>query len=135
MDVSQQYCENFRKIEQAELVENLPPSYLPFEFLHNFHSFLLWEKVKILDVLKTIDYNKTFCTQVVTTNSFALNHDKSLQIYFFCLKRQAKNDFLKDVESIVVLVNIPVYINFEPNSIICPRDIQRKRNSDVNQGP
>ena len=45
IDVSQQYCENFRKIEQAELVENLPPSYLPYKFLHNLHSFLLWEKV------------------------------------------------------------------------------------------
>ena len=36
-------------IEQAELVENLPPSYLPYRFLHNLHSFLLWEKVKIFD--------------------------------------------------------------------------------------
>ena len=36
------------------------------------------------------------------TNSFALNHDKSLQIYFFCVKCQAKNDFLKNVESTVV---------------------------------
>ena len=35
------------------------------------------------------------------TNSFAFNHDKSLQIYFFRVKRQAKNDFLKDVESTV----------------------------------
>ena len=35
------------------------------------------------------------------TNGFALNHDKSLQIYFFCIKRQAKKDFLKDVESTV----------------------------------
>ena len=34
------------------------------------------------------------------TNGFALNHDKNLQIYF-CVKRQAKNDFLKDVESTV----------------------------------
>ena len=34
-------------------------------------------------------------------NGFALNHDKNLQIYFFCVKRQAKNDFLKDVESTV----------------------------------
>ena len=33
---------------------------------------------------------------------FALNHDKNLQIYFFCVKRQAKNDFLKDVESAVI---------------------------------
>ena len=36
------------KIEQVKLVENLHPSYLPYKFLHNFHSFLLWEKVKIL---------------------------------------------------------------------------------------
>ena len=34
------------KNEQAELVENLLPSYLPNRFLHNLHSFLLWEKVK-----------------------------------------------------------------------------------------
>ena len=54
IDVSQHYCENFRKIEQAELVENLP-GYLPYKFLHNLHSFLLWEKVKIFDFLKTID--------------------------------------------------------------------------------
>ena len=38
------------------------------------------------------------------TNVFALNHDKSLQIYFFCVKRQAKNDFLKDVQRIEVLL-------------------------------
>ena len=31
------------------------------------------------------------CTEVGTTNGFALNHDKSLQIYFLCfVKRQAK---------------------------------------------
>ena len=34
-------------------------------------------------------------------NGFALNHDKSLKIYFFCVKHQEKNDFLKDVESTV----------------------------------
>ena len=28
---------------------------------------------------------------------FSLNHDKSLQIYVLCVKRHAKNDFLKDV--------------------------------------
>ena len=33
------------------------------------------------------------------TNGFALNHNKSLQIYLFFEKHQAKNDFLKDVES------------------------------------
>ena len=35
------------------------------------------------------------------TNGFALNNDKSLQIFFFCVKRQAKHDFLKDVKSTV----------------------------------
>ena len=39
-------------------------------------------------------------------NGFALNHDKSFQIYFFCVKRQAKHDFLKDVGSIVGQVSI-----------------------------
>ena len=52
-DVLQQYCENFRKIEQGELVENLSPSYLPYTFLHYLASFLLWEKVKIFDFFKT----------------------------------------------------------------------------------
>ena len=42
------------KIEQAKLVGNLPPSYLPYIFLYNLHSFLLWEKVKIdLNFTKT----------------------------------------------------------------------------------
>ena len=35
------------------------------------------------------------------TNGFASYHDKNLQIYFFCVKRSAKNDFLEDVESTV----------------------------------
>ena len=39
------------------------------------------------------------------TNGFALYYDKSLQIYFFCVKRQAKNDFLKDVESTVNILS------------------------------
>ena len=47
--VSQQYSENLRNIEQAELVEKLPPSYLPYRFLQTLHSFLLWEKMKIFD--------------------------------------------------------------------------------------
>ena len=48
---------NIMKIseKQVKLVKNLPPSYLPYKFLHNFHSFLLWEKVKILDFLKNTD--------------------------------------------------------------------------------
>ena len=35
-------------------------------------------------------------------NGFALNHVKSLHIYFFWVKHIAKNDFLRDVESTVV---------------------------------
>ena len=50
--VSQHYCENFRKIEPVEPVEKLPPSYLPYRFLHNLHSFLLWGKVKTFDFFK-----------------------------------------------------------------------------------
>ena len=39
IDVSQQYCENFRKIEQAECVENLPPGYLlPYFCLNRWTS-------------------------------------------------------------------------------------------------
>ena len=41
-----------KKIEQAELVENLLPSYLSYRFLHNLQSFLLGEKVKIFDFFK-----------------------------------------------------------------------------------
>ena len=39
------------KNEQAKPVENLPQSYLPCpcRFLHDLHSFLLWEKMKIFD--------------------------------------------------------------------------------------
>ena len=55
------------------------------------------------------------------TNGFALNHDKSLQIYFVCVKRQRKKkkkkkkkkkytqkkpDFLEEVERIVTVINI-----------------------------
>ena len=57
-DISRQYSENCRKIEQAELVENLSPHYLPYRFLHNLHSFLLWEKVKIFDLKKTTTTKK-----------------------------------------------------------------------------
>ena len=40
---------------------------------------------------------KHFCALVVTTNGFALNHDKNLQINFICVKHKPK-DFLKNVE-------------------------------------
>ena len=102
IDVLQQYCENYSKTEQVELVKNLAPSYLPYRLLHDLASFLLQEKVKIFDFVKTNAKNNPFCTEVVKTNGFALpvNHDKILQIYF-CVKRQAKINFLKDVESTV----------------------------------
>ena len=63
--------------------------------------FYYGKKWKYLNFKKNSYKNKTFCAQVVTTNGFALNQDKSLQIFFFCVKRQAKNHFLKDVESTV----------------------------------
>ena len=37
------------------------------------------------------------------TSLLYINYDKGLQIYFSCVKRQAKNDFLKDVERTVVI--------------------------------
>ena len=43
------------KLNKQNLLKIYLPSYLPYEFLHNYHSFVLWEKVKILDFLKTID--------------------------------------------------------------------------------
>ena len=36
---------------------------------------------------------------------FGLNHDKSLLIYAVCENHQAKNDFMKDVESRVSYLN------------------------------
>ena len=42
-----------------------------------------------------------FWAYVVTTNGFVLSHDKSLQIYLICVNRQAKNDFLTDIENTV----------------------------------
>ena len=44
------------------------------------------------------------------TNGFVLNNDKSLKIYLFCVKHQAKNDFQKDVES--TLATVGVFSNF-----------------------
>ena len=66
--------------------------------------------MRIFDFFINDDKNKPFYAQVVTTNSFALNQDKSLQIYFFLVKqakkkkkkKKKKNDFLKNVESTVV---------------------------------
>ena len=38
---------------------------------------------------------KSFGASVVTTNGFALNHDKSLQIFFFCVKAPGKKRLSK----------------------------------------
>ena len=45
------------------------------------------------------------------TNGFAL----SLKIYFYCVKCQAKNDFLKDVESTVSAI---LEMNGRKNSLV-----------------
>ena len=54
------------------------------------------------------------------TNGLAFNHDKSLQIYFFPVKQQAKKkDFRKDVESTVVMqVSVHLFVHF--SMYICP---------------
>ena len=59
-------------------------------------------KSEIIWCFKNHWLEKKKCAQAVTTNGFALNHNKILHIYFFCVKRQAKNNFLEDVESTVV---------------------------------
>ena len=56
-----QYCESFRNVEQVELVENLHPNYLPFQFLHNLQPFLYYGKnAKNLIVLKPLNRIKLF---------------------------------------------------------------------------
>ena len=56
------------------------------------------------------------------TNGFPLNHDKSLQIYFFCVKRQGKKDFLKEVK-IDFLKDVENTVNaiITPNIQILPK--------------
>ena len=42
-----------KKNDRAEFVEILPPSYLPYRFLHNLHSFFSMRKqVKIFEFFK-----------------------------------------------------------------------------------
>ena len=49
------------------------------------------------------------------TNGFALNHDKSLQIYFFCVQCQAKNhsERCQKHSSYSLITKINLY-NFDP---------------------
>ena len=53
IDVSQQQYENFRKFEQAELVEICLQVTYPTDFCILCIHFSFWEKVKIFDFLKT----------------------------------------------------------------------------------
>ena len=85
-----------------ELVENLYSNYLPYPFFTYFAaSFTMGKNENIHFFFKPVTRLKCF---VHTTNGFALNHAKSLQIFFFCVKCQAKNDFSKDVERRTVLI-------------------------------
>ena len=102
-----EYCENFRKIEPMEFVENLPQIYLPYRLLHNLHSFLLWEKVKIFVFV----FFKKRMTRIKLFLHIG-SHDKwfcikSWQIFanllLLCKVPRKKNYLLKDVESTVVI--------------------------------
>ena len=56
---------------------------------------------------------KHICASVVTTDGFALNHEKK---NYFSVKRQAKNDFLKGVESSVAIsVRLSLLTMTNPN--------------------
>ena len=46
--VSQHYCGNFRKHWTSETCY----MYLPYRYLHNLHSFLIWGKAKLFEFLK-----------------------------------------------------------------------------------
>ena len=48
INVSWQYCENFRKLKQEELVANLSSIYLTYPFLY---TIFLWEKMKLFVVI------------------------------------------------------------------------------------
>ena len=79
---------NIVKILEILNKGNLLKIYLKFTYPTNFCIFCSCfydGKMKIFECFKTNKYNKTFCVYIVTTNSFTLNHTKSLQIYFFCV--------------------------------------------------
>ena len=57
---------NVKTIDQAELVENLPPSNLPYRFLQTLHPiFLLENKAKIFDLKNVL--KETSCAYRATT--------------------------------------------------------------------
>ena len=57
--------------------------------------------MKIFDFKKEQQLECNKCSQVVTTNGFALNHDKKFQILLLCRTLSKQNDFLKNVKSTV----------------------------------
>ena len=79
-----------------------------------------------------------------TTNGFASNHDRSLQIYFYHVKHWAKPDFLKDVERRVVkrvffffffffffVVVVMFVFILTPATWMCGNVFGRRRNSRI----
>ena len=73
--------------------ENLLKICLKFTYPTNvcmFCSSSYYGKNEYIRFFKTNKYNKNVYVYILTTNGFTLNHIESLQVYFFCVKRQAK---------------------------------------------
>ena len=76
------YCENFWKSEQVDIVENLPPIYLLYLFMHNLYPFLFKEIVKIfIFFLKPMNRIKLFVHRLLDKRVLHWLMTK-LQIYF-----------------------------------------------------
>ena len=83
------FYNNIVKISEILNKGNLLKIYLKFTYPTDFCIFcshFYYGKMKIFECFKTNECNKTFCVYIVMTNSFTLNHTKSLQIYFFYVK-------------------------------------------------
>ena len=88
-------------IEQVELVENLPPIYLPYQFLHNLHPILVWGKLKYLIFLKPINTIKLYrylrqkvWHRIMTKICKFTLSEKSIN------QKKKKKNFLKDESTI-----------------------------------
>ena len=73
--------------------------------------------VKFLQWLKSASATLGYLRQMKI-----LNHDKFLQIYFICIMRQTKKDFLKDVKSKVVIVCS--FCNLADLGLVCVQNSQ-----------
>ena len=81
-----------------------------FMLLHHCHNLVIALQQTLPQAHffhKVGSYDKWFCTCI-------LINDKSLQIYFFCVKRLAKKDFLKKVERRFGLI----YLNLKKSIIL-----------------